>query len=116
MAQYILPDDDLASDMMWDAGQGGAGPYVHCSCGIDHSIPDDLPDDEYEDMHMFGYIELDGVLFVSGCAGCEKKLAKYERFIWDNRGHIRNYLKIRTDQELAWADQEKTLNRLAGID
>jgi hypothetical protein len=101
--------------MMWDAGRGGAGPYVHCSCGKDHSLPGDLSDDEYDAAESFEYIELDGQLFVYECEGCEKKLLKYENFIWDNRNHFREYLKIRINQEKAWADQEKMLNALAGI-
>ncbi len=50
-----------------------------------------------------------------GCEGCAKKLARYERFIWSNRDSIRRYLKTRIDQEKMWADQEASLNVLAGI-
>ena len=107
MPNYTEPTD-RASDMMWDAGLGGGSPYVHCSCGKDHSVPEDSDD-------SFGYIELAGMLFVYGCEGCAKSLLKYEKFIWSNRNHIREYLKIRIDQEKAWADQENVLNVLAGI-
>lgn len=106
-----LPKDGNASNMMWDAGLGGGGPWVHCSCGKDHSIPED-DEDCYD---MFEYIELDGQLFVYDCEGCAKKLARYENFIWRNRDTIRRYLKIRIDQEKAWADQEHLLNTLADI-
>ena len=111
MAQYIEPTD-RASDMMWDAGRGGGGPWVHCSCGKDHSVP---ADEENDLVDTFGYIELAGMLFVYGCEGCAKRLLKYENFIWSNRNHIREYLKIRVNQEKAWADQENVLNLLAGI-
>lgn len=110
--QRTRHNDETASDMMWDAGRGGAGPWVHCSCGKDHSIPDEDENGEYD---SFYYIELDGNLFVYDCEGCKKKLGRYERFIWENKDHIRKYLKIRVDQEKAWADQQKLLNDLAGI-
>jgi hypothetical protein len=42
---YTLRDDDNATDMMWAAGMGGAGPWVHCSCGKDHNITGQLPAD-----------------------------------------------------------------------
>lgn len=114
---YTLPDK-VASEMMWDAGLGGAGPYVHCSCGKDHSV--DILEDEQESwdvdsQDMFEYVELDGQLFVYDCDGCKEKLLKYERFIWNNRDMIRRYLKIRIDQELNWAEQENLRNVLAGI-
>lgn len=113
MAQYTKTPDGKASGMMWDAGLGGGGPWVHCSCGKDHS----LTEEEYEEDEYtgFNYINLDGHVFVYDCEGCEKKLAKYENFIWNNRSMIRRYLKIRIDQEKAWADQEHMLNDIAGI-
>jgi hypothetical protein len=111
--QYTSPDNGQTSDMMWDAGRGGSGPWVHCSCGIDHSITDqEFQESGYQG---FGYIELDGKLFVYECEGCAKKLAKYENFIWENRDHIRRYLKIRVDQEKSWAEQEHLLNVLSQI-
>ena len=110
---YTESKGGKASDMMWDAGLGGGGPYVYCSCGKDHSVSaEEEEDDDYE---SFEYIEMDGQLFVYDCEGCETKLARYENFIWQNRNHIRRYLKIRIDQEKVWADQEKLLNELAGI-
>lgn len=113
MTQRTRHDGDTASDMMWDAAVGGGGPWVHCSCGIDHSMTDqEFQEDNY---NGFGYVELDGLTFVHGCAGCEKRLGKYERFIWNNRDTIRRYLKTRIDQEKAWADQEDLLNKLAGF-
>jgi len=112
---YTVPKDGNASDMMWDAGLGGGGPYVHCSCGKDHSLDPDLTEEEYDRADSFRYIEIDGQFFVDDCEGCAKKLARYENFIWQNRNHIRRYLKIRIEQEKTWADQEKLLNELAGI-
>lgn len=113
MKNYTLREDGKASDMMWDAGLGGGGPWVHCACGKDHS----LTDEEFEEAGYqgFDYIELDGQLFVYDCDGCAVKLRKYEHFIWRNRDHIRRYLKTRIDQEKAWADQEALLNKLANI-
>ena len=107
MPNYTEPTEK-ASDMMWDAGLGGGGSCVHCSCGKDHSVQEDSND-------SFGYIELGGMLFVYECEGCAKSLLKYEKFIWSNRRLIREYLRIRVDQEKAWADQEEVLNVLAGI-
>jgi hypothetical protein len=114
MTQYTKADNGLASAMMWDAGCGGAGPYVYCSCGIEHSMSDQ--EFEESDHTGFEYVTLDGRSFVYQCEGCKKKLLKYEVFIWHNRDYIRRYLKIRVDQEKAWADQQKLLNVIAGID
>lgn len=112
MTQYTRSDDNKASEIMWDACLGGGGPWVHCSCGKDHSVTEE----EFEETNQgFNYIELDGQLFVDGCDGCATKLARYENFIWANRDNIRRYLKIRIDQEKAWADQEHLLNTLANI-
>jgi len=114
MTQYTKPELGQASLMMWHAGMGGGGPYVYCSCGKDHVSPVDDEGDS-DPNEYFDYIEMDGQAFVHGCEGCAEKLAKYENFIWRNRDHIRRYLKIRIDQEKAWADQEDLLNKLAGI-
>lgn len=112
LSQYTTPKDGTASGMIWDAALGGKGPWVHCSCGLDHSVSDE----EYEESNCgFKYIELDGQTFVYDCEGCSKKLRRYEDFIWKNRNTIRRYLRIRVNQEKAWADQEKMLNDIAGI-
>lgn len=111
MTQYTQPNKQTASDMMWDAGQGGGGQWAHCSCGKDHTVSDE----EFENGSIIGYIELGGLLFVHGCDGCSATLARYENFVWSNRDTIRRYLKTRIDQEKAWADQEKLLNVLADI-
>lgn len=111
--QYTKNNDSKASQMMWDSGMGGGGPWVHCSCGKDHS----LTEEEFEEngYQGFDYVDLDGQLFVYDCTGCEQRLLKYEQFIWQNRDTIRRYLKTRIEQEKAWADQEHTLNLLADI-
>lgn len=57
--------------------------------------------------------ELNGMAFVLDCP-CNG-LYKYEVFIWAERNAIRDYLKVRIEQEHQWAEQELTLNKLAGI-
>ncbi len=57
--------------------------------------------------------EVNGIMFVHGCP-CNG-LHRYEVFIWESRNTIRNYLKVRIEQEHQWAEQELTLNKLAGI-
>ena len=115
MTQYIRGQGGQAREMIWDAGIGGAGPYVHCRCGKDHSLDPDLTEEEYDRAESFEYIELNGQVFVYECDGCKTELARYENFIWQNRDTIRRYLKTRIDQEKAWADQEHLLNILGDI-
>lgn len=57
--------------------------------------------------------EMNGIMFVYGCP-CNG-LTRYEKFIWNERDTIRNYLKVRIEQEAEWAEQELTKNKLAGI-
>ena len=57
--------------------------------------------------------ELNGIMFVIGCP-CNG-LTRYEEFIWENKDTIRNYLKVRIEQEHRWAEEQLTLNKLAGI-
>lgn len=57
---------------------------------------------------------VNGINFVLICQ-CNG-LAKYEKFIWEHRNLIRDYLKDRIDTETRLAEEEKTLNKLAGID
>ena len=66
----------------------------------------------YEDDFIFCK-DIDGRTFVVDCP-CNG-LRKYEDFIWDNRDAIREYLKVRIEQEARWAEQEVLLNKLAGI-
>lgn len=57
--------------------------------------------------------ELNGIMFVIDCP-CNG-LHRFENFIWQERDTIRNYLKVRIEQEAEWAEQELTKNKLAGI-
>lgn len=113
--KYTMPDSG-ASDMMWDAGLGGGGVYVLGGCGQDHTLPDHVTEEMYDrgEYQSIEYVTIDGKNFVYGCDQCSEQLSKYENFIWDNRDYIESYLKIRGDQERAWADQESTLNILIG--
>ena len=61
----------------------------------------------------FDCVEINNINFVLGCP-CNG-LRLYEDFIWRNKNVIRSYLKIRIDQEFAWAEEQKTINRLKGI-
>ena len=116
MPSYTEPTDGKASLMMWDACLSGSGPYVHCSCGIDHYDKNATTEDiENNTVETYDYSELDGQTFVYECTGCNERLAKYERFVWANRDNIRRYLSTRINQEKAWADHEVALNKLAGI-
>ena len=116
MSQPVIPKDGTASSMMWDACQGFGSTMVTCSCGINWQDEDfDYESDDYEDCETFYFVELDGRHFVSECDGCKTNLKKYEDWIWHNRDAIRDYFKIRINQELKWAEQEKLLNTIAGI-
>ena len=57
--------------------------------------------------------EMNGIMFVYDCP-CNG-LSRYETFIWENKDTIRNYLKVRIEQEHKWAEEQLTLNKLAGI-
>ena len=134
--QYTLPCDGKSSEMFWDAqDRGFGGVYVECQCGTQHYAVDsryrawadtdieppaetnegDFKVQHHHDCDSVGHFEFIGRQFVYGCDGCSKHLRKYEDFIWQERDTIRNYLKIRIDQEKKWADQENVLNILAGI-
>lgn len=133
------------SDMFIDAvaSEGGHGSYdMECGwCGRMHYCPEvkwGWSDEDREDAKNFKeYAENcykenpEGVVLhydsdaVSGvlvndinfvlCCPCNG-LRRYETFIWHHRGLIRNYLKTRIDHETDLALQEKTLNKLAGVD
>jgi hypothetical protein len=130
--QYTLPSDGKTSEMFYDAQDRGYGSaYVECRCGTQHyavdwhqyyeeNIPDETDEGEFKVRHhhdcdSVGYFEFIGQHFVYGCDGCSVYLRRYEDFIWQERDTIRNYLKIRIDQEKRWADQEHLKNVLAGI-
>lgn len=58
--------------------------------------------------------DFNGQLFVVECP-CNG-LGRFERFIWAERDTIREFMKVRIDQELEWAEQEKLKNKLANMD
>ena len=124
--------------MFIDSLSGSGSSEIYCNCGRTHYAPSNLYDSDDEDDYMgmlnaaledqkkdpkgviinyeddFIYAkDIDGKTFVVDCP-CNG-LRKYEDWIWFNRNPIRNYLKVRIEQELKWAEQEMTLNKLAGI-
>lgn len=126
------------SEWFVEALQGGGSSSIYCNCGRMHYAPENLMDSEDETdypnmladvteekrkdpdgiiIHTnadFVYCkEIDGKVFAVDCP-CNG-LTRYEDFIWANRNSIRRYLKARTDQENQWAQEELTLNKLAGI-
>ena len=118
---YTLPDPNRASEMFWDSLRGGASSWITCSCGKDWNPPssitnfhDNAVDDE-DDFEWYRYVELEGKTFVQDCDECCTKLARYEQWIWNNRNDIREYLRIRVNEELKWAEYEKELNILASV-
>jgi len=132
--QYVAPMDGEASDMFWDAQSRQYGAvYFECRCGIQHyavdsrhitdedsPIPAEVSEGDFRVQHHHNCdniisAEFVGQILVYECDGCSKFLRKYEDFIWNQRDTIRNYLKIRIDQEKLWADQEHLKNVLAGI-
>jgi hypothetical protein len=115
LTQYTLPKDGTASEMMWDAGRGGYSSWVHCDCGKEWNPPEELEEDDPAGYDWFRYTEIEGRTFVEECAECCVKLARYEQWIWNNRDIIRDYLGIRVNQNLKWAEQEKLLNDIAGL-
>ena len=118
--------------------KGGGSSSIYCNCGRMHYAPSNLydSDDEddytsmlnsaleeqkkdpdgivinYEDDFIYAK-DIDGKTFVVDCP-CNG-LSKYEDWIWANRKPIRDYLKVRVEQEAKWAEEELTLNKLAGI-
>lgn len=135
--RYILPSDKTTSEMFWDSQERSYGGfYVECRCGHQHYAVDSdyryqydaedstIPEETNEGIfrvHHHGncdsisYHEFIGQTFVWGCKSCSEYLRKYEDFIWAERETIRNYLKIRVNQEKTWADHEHLMNTLSGI-
>jgi hypothetical protein len=58
--------------------------------------------------------QINGINFVVDCP-CNG-MSRFEKFIWNERDTIREYLKRRIKQEYDWAEQEKTRNILAGFE
>jgi hypothetical protein len=56
---------------------------------------------------------LHGIAFVLECP-CNG-LSKYEEFIWNNKEEIEAYLKVRTAQEIQWAQEQLSVNKLKGV-
>ena len=117
---------------------GGGSSSVYCNCGRQHYAPRNL-EDSYEERdypimladileeqkqntdgviinHEDDFIytkDIDNKTFVIDCP-CNG-LRRYEEWIWNHREIIRDYLKVRVEQEARWAEQELILNKLAGI-
>jgi|GEM_PF-3238904 len=134
-------NDEKPSDMFINAlsGYGVGSPELTCGwCDRLHLCPTSdsyaSDDDNGEGWHQYcveehknhpdGVVlhweydsvsaqELNGISFVIDCP-CNG-LTRYEKFIWTERDTIRNYLKVRIEQEYEWAQQELTKNKLAGI-
>ena len=129
--QYTLPADGSASEMFYNAQERAyGGVYTTCRCGIDHYAVESRYLSEWEDHQVppesdtvkhhgdcdsVGHFDFIGQNFVYGCKTCSEYLRRYEDFIWAERDTIRNYLKIRIEQEKKWADQEHLRNLIAGI-
>lgn len=117
------------------ACMGSGTNELECQCGRVHLCPDseyaENPEiyKEYCESELaarpestilhYGYDEIRGYhfagsVFVEDCP-CNT-LTKYENFIWGERDLIRRFLKDRIDDEFRIANEEKTLNKLAGID
>jgi hypothetical protein len=126
------------SEMFIDALEGGGASSVYCNCGRQHYAPENLlgSDDEtdypnmladvtaekeknpdgviiHEDTSFVYAKDIDNTTYVVECP-CNG-LTKYEEFIWKNKDSIRRYLKTRIEQEYRWAEEQLTLNKLAGI-
>jgi hypothetical protein len=131
-------DDNKPSEMFLDSlsGFGVGSPDLTCGwCDRLHLCPDasyyrDEEDgswkeyckEEYENnpegtvLHyncdcVSGH-EMNGIIFVV-CCPCNG-LSRYEKFIWNHKNTIQNYLKARTEQEHQWDEEELTVNKLAG--
>lgn len=124
--------------MFVDALSGGGASSINCNCGRTHYAPSNLYDSDDEDDYtnmlndalaeqkknpegvVINYEDdfihakdIDGKTFVVDCP-CNG-LTRYETWIWSNRKSIRDYLKVRVEQEFKWAEEEMTLNKLAGL-
>lgn len=144
MSKTYRTDEKPPSDMFVDSINYGVGSaYMQCGwCGREHYCPNadyeppyyGIDDDEMEWRRRFEeefndnskgvllHYDIDGILgkqlnginFVIGCP-CNG-LSRFEEFIWNERNTIRNYLRKRVEQEYNWAQEEKTLNKLAGLE
>jgi len=138
MTKKYSVNKKMPSRMFLKSIVGGGNTSITCNCGRTHYAPqafdysndtdnyeialaecllehDKDPDGviiNYEDDFVY-YKELGGQQFVEDCP-CNG-LRRYEDFIWGNRNSIREYYKVRVEQEACWAEQEVVLNKLAGI-
>lgn len=123
-------NDSEPSEYFLKSLEGGGGPHVTCCCGIDYYATDNTdgyyddwpepPEESYTVVHVpYGSVEyktLDGNGYVLDCDKCMKRLRRYEDFIWEERGAIRDYLKSRIAAAKKWAEYEFLQNIIAGFD
>lgn len=141
MTKYFT-HDKKPSQRFLDSLRGGGQSQVECGCGRTHyavwSDDDELPEEGGASYHAYliseaeyhkkdnpegviieyeyssiEYKDLNSQLWVYDCP-CNK-LAIYETFIWEDKDSIRRYLKSRIDYEYQMAQEQLTLNVLAGI-
>ena len=138
MSKYET-NETKPSEMFIRALSGGGGSSsINCNCGRTHYAPSNLyhseDESDYNDMlndalaeqkndpegvvinleDDFVYAkDIDNKTFVVDCP-CNG-LRRYEDWIWNNRNPIRDYIKLRVDQELRWAEEEKSINKLKGF-
>jgi hypothetical protein len=138
MTKKYAVNEKKPSKMFLNSLPGGGASTIFCNCGRTHYAPSNLADSDdesdYENMlndaleeqkkdpdgvvieledSFIRAHDLGGKTFVDDCP-CNG-LRKYEDWIWNNRSIIREYLKVRVEQEAKWAEQELILNKLAGI-
>jgi len=132
-------DDEKPSEMFINAlsGYGIGSSDLTCGwCNRLHLCPDASHYRDEEDGTWKGYCEeeyqnnpagvvlhyecdaisaheINDILFVIDCP-CNG-LARYETFMWNHKDTFRNYLKVRIEQEHRWAEEQLTLNKLAGV-
>jgi len=127
------------------SGYGTGSGHLECGwCGREHLCPDTdynhYDDDEctaeeskvryrayceeefkknpdgivlHYDCDLLSGQSLNNIIFVVDCP-CNG-LTRFEEFIWAEKDTIRKYLKVRIEQEYQWAEEQLTLNKLAGI-
>ena len=141
MKKEYRKDDKAPSEMFVNAlsGYGCGSPDMECGwCGRLHLCPNSESykgdDDEglgwrtdceqqhkdnpegvilHQDWDCVSAHEMNGIMFVIDCP-CNG-LFRYETFIWEHKNTIRNYLKVRIEHEYQLAQQQLTLNKLAGL-
>jgi hypothetical protein len=134
MKKYKI-DDIKPSEMFLNSlsGYGVGSSSLTCEyCGREHLCPDaEYESEEWKeychtehkgnpdgiilhyDCDSISAHQMNGTLFVIDCR-CNG-LGKYEQYIWDHKDTIRSYFQVRIEQEAKWAEEQLTLNKLAGI-